>query len=329
MRSDEIATKIRREAFIGDVAQFPDYTDTVLWSECNDAVHGVFEGPVVSSRQGYWLKQFFYTTTGGKAKYRIPARSVVGGLEIVEIADASGRFYRLGEVNEQQAQEYELASGQVGPPQVFCIRGDQVVLLPTPDLLAGYTLRLSYYLRPSRLVQQQSSTIGGGTVRGTVTGVNTATRQITVDVVPFDQELAVPAAITSGLQKIDVVHGDGWHEIALVGATQTLSGLVFTVGGTDDLSEIILGTDYVRAQQQTDWPQLPTDFHPTLCGIVAVKLLMQLKLADKAATLAQAVNADIGRFADLMQPRVKNEPPLIKADLPVLRRRQVSIAKYP
>lgn len=309
MNSTDIATETRYAAFIGDATQYPDYPDSRVLTEANKQMLATFTKPVVSSRQGFWMHKAFIAVTAGRANYRVPARSVTGGAELVEIADASGYYCRIGEATAEQADTYDLPSPQTGTPQVYVMYGDQIVLYPTPSV--AYTLRLSIYLRPSRLVTQQSTTIGGGTVRGQVTLINTATRQITVNALPFDQELAAPAAITSGLQKIDVVHPDGWHELPLWGASQTISGLIFTIGGTLDMSEIELG-DFVRVSEQTDWPQLPDEFHSTLCSAAAVQIMMQLNMAAKAGILVQSMAADLDRFKSLINPRVKAEPRLIK-----------------
>lgn len=311
MRSDEILAWVRLDAYIGDASVYPDQTDLVLLDECTHKLHSVFEDIVTKAREGYWLKEFVTTTTVGRGRYRIPARSVVGGLEKVEVADAvGGTYYRLQEMSAVQIENWEGAiSGNPGAPIVFVVQGDQLEMFPTPN--AVVPLRLTYYVRPSKLTVSQSSTQGGALAdRGRITatsvnGVNPVT--ITVNVVPFDNSLTVPAAITSALQSIDVVHPDGWHELALVGSTQTLAGSVFTLPNGTDISDVSVG-DYVRVADQTDWPCLPDDFHRCLADVVAIKVATELELDDKIKTLSQNVENDLIRFRSLLVPRVKSEP---------------------
>lgn len=308
MNTDDLVIATRRSAFIGDATAFLDYTDAIVVSELNDKLSTVFEDIVVKARAGYWLHELIYTTIANDSRYRIPPRSVVGGLEKVEMSTGpiTGPYYKLDEIPASIAQDYRGTSP--GDPYVFTVQGDVIDLIPTPT--AGAFLKLSYYARPSRLVTQQSSTLNGGTVRGLITAINPGTRVATVNVIPFDQSLAVPAAITSGLQLIDIVHPDGWHELPLLGATQTFSGLNITVGGSDSLSDVQVG-DFVRVADQTDWPCLPDDFHRCLADVAAIKILIEQSLDEKAAMLAENSGNDLIRFKSLLEPRVKAEPKVI------------------
>lgn len=315
MRTDELVTAVRLSSFLPDA--HADFTTARIQLELNDIMLEVFGAAVVGARGGYWLKTATTTLTASKNVYRIPARATVGGLEAVELAQGTSQFVKLVQVAPEEAALYAGPTGTTGTPSRFYVRGDQIVLLPTPDS-GSYTLRFHYYVRPSRLVTQQSSTLGSGTIRGQITAINTAARTLTVNVVPFDQELGTPAAITSALQRIDVVHPDGWHELALVGATQTLAGSVFTVGGSDSFDEIVVG-DFVRSAEQTDWPCLPDEFHRTLADAAACVALTSVGAADKAAFISGKVTADVQRLASLIEPRIKSSVPKLKPTYSFLR----------
>lgn len=315
MRSDEILQRVRLNATLEDTAA--DYPDAILLGELNDSLFSTFSRMVVAARAGYWLKSIDMTVTSPNPKVALPGRAISGALEGLQIGTGSPPYFtRLAEVTQAHADSYELASTTLGQPGKFVMRGDQAVLLPSPDATA-YTIRMWYYLRPSRLVQQQSSTLNAGVIRGLITARNVSARTITVNAVPFDQELVAagvitPGAITSANQRIDVVHPYGWHELALVGATQTLAGSVFTVGGTDDMNEIQVG-DYVRAAEQTDWPCIPDEFHRAVADVATVKILAERNMAQKAGDFASSVSADIARFQDLLLPRVKSESIVLRA----------------
>lgn len=311
MRSEELEVAVRQSSFIGDANAYPEYTQAKVLNELNDKLQSAFEDLVVKARNGYWLHEFVYTTVANVARYRIPPRSVVGGLEKVEIsAAASGQpFNKLEQIPQSVIQNYEGQSP--GFTYVYTVQGDQIEIVPVPT--AGMAVRMTYYVRPSRLVPSQSDP--NGTQRGKVTAVNPSTRVVTVNALPFDQSLTVPAAITSATQTVDIVHPDGWHELSLVGATQTLSGLNITIGGTDSLGDVQVG-DFVRVADQTDWPCLPDDFHRALADCAAIKILYELHLLEKAQALELNNGFDLQRFKSLLQPRVKADPKVI----PVLRR---------
>lgn len=306
MHTAELLQWVRQDAYIGDATQYPDQTDAVLLAELTHKLHTVFEDIVVKARSGYWLKEFVFNTTAGKNRYRIPPRSVVGGLEKIEVAP-NNVFYRLSEISPEDAEAWEgsITVGNPGNPSVFVVMGDQIEMFPSPNVVMP--VRMTYYVRPSALVPPQNNQLNGGTDRGRVTVAPNASRQLTVNAIPFDQSLASPAAMTTALQSIDIVHADGWHELALVEATQTFTGLVFTVGGTADLSDVQIG-DYVRVSNQTDWPCLPDDFHRCLADVAAIKVLIEIGLAEKGTDIASNVENDLVRFRSLLLPRVKSEP---------------------
>jgi hypothetical protein len=312
MRSEELESAARMSSFIGDASNYPEYTQAKVLNELNDKLQSAFEDIVVKARAGFWLHEYVYTANGSNARFRIPARSVVGGLEKVEIAAAvSGQpFTKLSEIPQSIIQDYE---GQApGYPYVYTVQGDQVELVPMPT--AGMAVRLTYYIRPSRLVPSQSDP--NGTQRGKITSIaSIGSRIVTVNALPFDQSLTVPVAITSANQTVDIVHPDGWHELSLVGATQTISGLNITLGGTDSLGDVQVG-DYVRVADQTDWPCLPDDFHRCLADTAAIKILYELHLIEKAQALEVSNGNDMIRFRSLLLPRVKADP----KQIPIMRR---------
>jgi hypothetical protein len=316
MRSDELLSSVRYSAYIGDAAYFPDWPDSRLLIELNDKLATAFEDIVVKARAGYWLHEFIYTSTGGSG-YRIPPRSVVGGLEKLELASASDQpYWKIPEIPVSESQDYRTTPDAGGPssPYVFCVNGDVVDIIPTPP--AGYLVKLTYYIRPSRLVTSQCSTQGGAEVdRGRITDIDTSARTVAVNVLPYDYALTTPAQITSALQTLDIVHPDGWHELSYVGGTQTISGVTITLTDAQDMSAIEVG-DYVRVADQTDWPCLPDDFHRCLADTAAIKVLLMLSLKDKAEPLTENAGNDMLRFRSLLLPRVKAEP----KSIPIMRR---------
>lgn len=306
LRSDEQIARLRQSAYIQDANAWPEYTDQKLFDELNDKLRSVFPAIFVPCRGGYWLKEQSFACTPGRQRNRMPTRAVASILEKVEIADVGSQYFRrLTQLPIAQAQEYDGGTALTGKPQYYYIQGDQICLIPTPD--QAYPVNVHFYIRPSLLVTSQSTP--GGTDRGRVTNVNTLTRQVTVNQVPNDYALGgAGVAITSASTLIDIVHPNGSCELAMYSQPQTLAGSVFTIGGTDDMSDIQVG-DYVRAVEQTDWAPIPEDFQRCLADRAAMQVLMEIGADDKAATLGASVQADMARLTDLVNPRVKADPP--------------------
>lgn len=312
MTLDELIEEVRQQVFIGDETVYEDFDDARLRLELTNELRTTFGRAVCQVRQGFWLKQAYYEVVPGVAKYRIPPRAMVGGLENVAIAVDGGKYVKLQEVTETHALFYEVAPGGVGSVQKYVIRSDQVVLLPTPA--QSYLLRMSYYLRPSRLVAPQAL--------GRITNVDVDTRVLALTAaVPTNFDTAAP--ITIG-DLIDVVHTTGWAEVALVGAPVInivdpgTGEMEVTVGGTDALDEIVVG-DYLRAAEQTDWPCLPEEVHSTLAKAAAVKVMNQLHMMQKKAETGQLVAGEISNWVDQLKSRVKAEAPVLKAPRSILQ----------
>jgi len=303
MDSTALITAMKLAAFIPDNS--PDYDSARILLECNDVLHEIFEKAVVNARQGFWLQQVLTTITAGQSLYRIPPRAVTGGMEKLQVVDGGGKIRHLVYRDLRMAYQYE--NDGSGEPTGYVILGDQIKLLPTPST-TGWQLRFTYYIRPSNLVATQTA--------GRVTAVNTTTRVVAVNVIPNDQSTA--ASIVSGTTLIDIVHPDGWHELSIVGATQTWSALNITLTDTQDMTRIQVG-DYVRAADQTDWPCLPDDFHRSLADAGAVVYLVSTGQMEKAQILGSKVQNDIARLSDLMTPRIKDSPKIIKPSYGLLR----------
>lgn len=322
MNGADLITKIQLNTLLQTTDS--DYTSAVLYTEINDALTTKFEGPILDMRGGFWLQYQDTLLAAGQDRVRIPFRALkLSKVEIGTGAAGAISFNRLPECPEGQADIFQPPQGQTGAPQRMIIRDDQIMLQPPADN-SGYTLRVWYYLRPSRITDPQNAEVyqgvlSGGTQRGRVSAINLATRALTVNALPFDQLLVTPIAITSAVQLVDVVHPNGWYSLPVVGATQSIAGTVITLTDTQDMSEIQIG-DYVRVAEQTDWPPIPIDFHRCLADVTSIKILTQQHDFDKAGSLAGDVSGDLGRFAQIIAKRVQEEPIVLRAELPSLRR---------
>jgi hypothetical protein len=312
MNTDALIARVRMDAFIPNEAQAPDYTDDWILQELIDRQTIQFDRTVINSGESYRLQQYSFLITPGVALYAIPPRASAGGLEKIDIAyDANLNWVPLTEVGEDDARLFE--QGQPGQVAAFIVRGDSFQLLPTPDASA-FSIRVSYYLRPSQLVSQQENSLNGGTRRGYITSFDPVDRFGVVDVIPYDMLAIsggsiVPAPILDG-QPCDIVRSTGWHEVLVASVIVTYTGTNVAFGQsydtrtTDSLARVRLG-DYLRAADQSEWPQLPDDYHRCLTDAVAIKILTQLNLTDKAGVLVEELSADLSRFQDLITPRVK------------------------
>lgn len=311
MNTTDLLKRCRQAAFLEDTAV--DYTDSVLLGQMYDQMLQLYERAVVKSRQGYWLQTSKTSVTQGVASYQIPPRAIMNALERVQIAyDSTLDFVDLMRVDEAQAINYELGTGQTGQPVRYVMRGRNIVLLPMPDSNV-YTLRFEFYGRPNRLVPAQATRTDG-----LVSAVNNAAHTVTVTTgtVSYDASGA-STAMNSGSWALDILGGGGftvnpdvqdggWHDFVVLQQTATVSGTTWTFSDpTVDLSNVQQG-DFVRASQQCEWPQISSDFHRTVADATADKILIERRMTNP--DLTQRLGDDLARFLDLLQPRALNSP---------------------
>ena len=293
----------------------PTYTAAAILRLGSTVQQRLFERALVNSRDGYLLQQRLTATVAGTSVYRLPPRAVTQGAERVEMAGADGKYLPLTKLDPRNASLWE-STGQ-GQPGAFTVRGDSVQLFPTPS--AVYSLRIHYYLRPSALATAQLADTG--THRGLIVAHDATS--LAVNAPPFDMLAAVPAVITVST-RVDVVRPDGGHDRVVVSArVATIAGPtlgIYTLGFVDgdDLSRVADG-DYVRVAEQSDWPNLPPEFHQTLADATAATILLNKGSAQKAQQLASSVQSDLARFTDLLNPRVKDQPKVIKPRFGIVR----------
>jgi hypothetical protein len=213
----------------------------------------------------------------------VPYRSVAGVVEAITFGENEGR-----------------------PPR-YTWRGDHIEFAEEPS--AGETLTFHYYLRPSKLVEAQTA--------GLITAVDTTTRTVTVASMPVVR--ATGATLASGA-RMDVVKPNGWHELPVVNAVGTLTfGFFVSFPAGTDLSDVEVG-DYLRTADETDWPCLPDDHHRTLADLAAISVLTSKNLEQKANALMKKCGPALERLQDLLNPRVKNDPPAIVPTVGLRRR---------
>jgi hypothetical protein len=290
MRIDELVTAVRISG--GLPTADPTFTDARVREELHNALTTLFSRPIINSRQGYWRKNYDLAAGSGQTRYRLPARAVVGAIESVELFDTGTE------------------PDPTAPRQPnYRFEGDQLVLASAPA--TSQSVRFRYYLRPSRFYAFQTA--------GLVTSVDDTLKRIVVNTLPNNSVTAVPIAVGD---RLDVIHPNGWYELAVVGLplASIISGTTLAFAASADLSQVEVG-DYVRAAEQTDWPCLPEDFHRTLADATALAILVSKGDLAKGQILSGKVAQDIDRLVDLLTPRTMNNPEATVARHGMLRSR--------
>lgn len=319
MREDALIAEVRRAAQLPD--GFADYTDAIIRGELNTQQQMRFARVMVKARVGMLLKPFSTTLVVGTRTYPLPSRAMRAGFECLDISDGTS-FWPLTEIQPHEVYQYETLSAN--RPEFYCVIGSSVRFYPSPS--QAYTVRQQYYLRPSRIVEKQSTPLVG-----VVEAIDLfAARTLTVSTIATTLDRDTGLAIASG-KRIDVIRGpvqpslategfDSSYEVVGVGLSQTIAGTTLTLtNSTQEYSEVRVG-DFVRAFDQSEWPTMPHEYQPALAWAVAAKICRDRGMYQAEQALAADVSLALGDMADDVQPRVKSSAQPLVPRAHMLRR---------
>lgn len=299
MNVTEFLDRVRLDAQIASTDE--DYTDPQILIIADNELRERFSQAVANPRLGYWLHRGQFTTQANIARYRLPPRSVVQGLETIEVStdgNAGNTWASLNLLTIFQAIEYA-QTGTGSRPQFFTIESDTVRLFPTPN--GAVNVRYSYYIRPAQLVAAASSAV----VSATLTTITTS----------------APFLGQGSAGVLDVIHTDGTNEIAAVSVPYTGAGTSLTVSLTAQQVALIAVPDRVTLAGTTDYLPLPLELHAALAARTSAAILAEKGDADKAKIFAGKAESSIERFIDVASPRVKSRPFTFKSRNSYIRTR--------
>jgi hypothetical protein len=167
------------------------------------------------------------------------------------VVDGDGKHVELAESNVTDLNGVDTV-GNNGNPVRYQMRGNSIVLLPTPDASNFVTLRLWYFRRPNQLVGT-SAVLTSTTLTGLVTFNGTKPSTITT---------STPVDVVQGSPPYDSL-GDSLTPSAVASGYVTFSA---------NVTGAVAG-DYVCLAGQSPVIQLPDEFYNLLCLRTARSLL--------------------------------------------------------
>lgn len=282
--SDKLIQSIKRRGFIPPTQK--TFTNSDILALCDEEIVTRIAPYLVKGREEYLVFWQDIPIVANDATYRIPERALWGKLRDLEYIDSQGNVFRLPRVEPDDPTLPEASLTIVGAPQAFYVESNSVVLVPVPALTQG-SLRMSYYMRPNRLVLPSA---GGviAEIAGSVLTVNG------------------PASGWDDSQAYDVLKGSpGFEAVAIDQRPEvfTVTGpgvYEFTFGADVDVTSLRVG-DYVCLAEESVIPMLPADLHPLLAQRITVKILEALgdkgnievsrrQLQEMEASLLGAIN---------------------------------------
>lgn len=302
--TDDLVSAVRRLAYVPDAS---DITAAEILARADEEMSTIIADAVKAGREGFWLTSedisFAASTTG----YQIPRRALGRGVVGVGMVNSDGVFFTIPQIDPVTGW-----NGRTTSINSYCysFQADKIVF-PTQPPTSGYTLRVWYLRRPSRLVATTSAaaiTKAASTTTLTVTGAPS-----------WMTALSTPLYV-------DIVRGDAGFDALYVDRQATLySSGTLTVSPAITVADFVDTTaianarvDYVCKRDETVYPTLPIEFHPVLEAATALRILESLKDTEGAqvcaATLAQRKRAAV----DIVEPRnEEGSRPIIRTRSPL------------
>lgn len=211
----------------------------------DEQVRGYVVPLMLQSGEDYLTIRNEVVIDGAISTYRPLSRALK--LREIQFLDASGN-----EIDIPRVAIEELEHAADG----FYFIGNSIVLV-NPSKWAGYTMQITSYLRPSRLVM--------GTEAGIVSSVNRGTGVVTLHAASTALTGATTCDLIAGTPPFEVVALDVPCSVLGTAVTITLPSNIPTTWGASG--------DIVCLPQQSPAPQIHPDLFPLLAQAVTVQIL--------------------------------------------------------
>lgn len=311
MNSYDLVDALKESAVLGQLlASWPDWPVSRLLLLLTQRQQSYVSDEMVRANSGYANAEEFVTCVAGTDLYPLPDRSIGNTLRMLEYqVPGQLNWLPLERVDVSDTRYYDRGPTNTNNLQRYAVKDGWVELYPSPN--AAYTLKMTFFMRPSMIVTAQSTTVVGdasdAVIRGLISAPNPVARTCTVNVVPKDQLASgTPDIVTNAI--CDVIHPAGNFNVCVYSVPVTVAGTAITFQGTKELTRIRAG-DYLRVQEQADWPvNFPPEFHRMIADRSAMEVLTKGGRGALAAQIATGVQADMMRFREVIKPQVKNAP---------------------
>jgi hypothetical protein len=276
--SADLLASIKRRA--GIPAAQATYTNAEVLTIANEAMLEYVVPLVEEVREDFWLQHHDEPLLDGVLAYPIPSRAIGAKLREVFLIDNENRPINLPRLSPADLVE---------PVFGFQLDGSRVSLVVDNENVTQLapTLRLSFFLRPSALVET--------TAAATISALDTVANTVTLT--------SVPAGWASG--DYDLISQGSPFETLTWDAEATLSGSVLTF--VPDLPANLTVGDWVARPQESPVPQIPVEIHGLLAQEAACRILSDKGMGEKLTAKIAERDRMAARVQALLTPRVAGE----------------------
>jgi len=280
--SDDLVTNAKKRAKIP--AAQASWSSAEILSSADEQTQSYVIPLIRRTREDYGLQVLDFTlgtadAQGTTGPYRIPYRAVGGAIRDVYLADVHGNPINVPRITPDDLEQATWGVHFLGNALYFVNKTTQA---------APVKLRMTYFMRPNRLVLQSGA--------AQVASFDPVTRSVVCT--------SVPTSYT-GQTSFDLVQGRPGFDTLAYDFAGTVGGTTF-IFASNLPSDLAVG-DYVCLTETTPIPQVPPELHPLLAQRVAVQYLESE--GDPFLERAQATLARMEADATtLLTPRIEGSP---------------------
>jgi hypothetical protein len=255
------------------------FTDQELLDFAYDSLLSEIVPAVLEAREEFFVTYTDFTITANQAAYIVPPRAINGVLREVKLI----RGTQIIDLERRDLEE--ITDTTSGTPDSFYVSGNSLMLYPTPSVTSD-TLRVYYFMRPSKLVSVAECAV--------ITAISTNTVTITI-----------PTGWTT-TNTFDVVRGRAHFDILGSELVATSVGSGTIVFSTTVPSTMIVG-DYITLAEETCFPALPPEGHVALVQSAVTSALESMG-DPNAGSSAQKTSMLLETFKGVLKTRIQGAP---------------------
>lgn len=234
-----------------------------------------------STREEFYVARKSFTITADQSEYVIPSRA--SGLVVRDIQLIDGNNISSLPIIDSE----RISTTTSGTVEGYYLEHNKIILYPTPATTSG-TLRVRYFLRPSRLAATSDC--------AQIASINTGSNQFTVT--------SIPTSWATG-SVIDIIQQSApYANLAIDQTTTSISSTTITLASLP--STLAVG-DWVALAEYTPIPQVPMEFQAILAQLTVVKTLEAMGDREAAAYAFKDLQTDLTNMMTLVTPRNQGE----------------------
>lgn len=285
MKTDEFLTLVKATANIPTSQS--TFTDEEILAFASDEMRNKITPLILSTREEYLVYEKDISLVASQKAYSIPNRAIGMKLREVQFLDSNSNIYNLSRIDIENISS--LDNTGTGTPKGFYLRGNKVILYPTPSSSEG-SLRLTYFRRPSKLI--------GTSLASQISAINTGTNVVTVSSLS-DTNITTNA-------KIDFISQTPFYDSLGDDYTiSTISSLDITFSSLPD--DLAVG-DYVCFADNSAFIQIPEELTGLLVARTVLRIFESQGDAESAKNISYRIKDLQEDILDVLTPRVEGEP---------------------